>query len=75
MLRSLAVPEGYVLEATDDDIGKCADFLVDDRDWTVRYIVADTSRWLRGRRVLLSPAQIGRPDWEMRRIPVSLTRE
>ncbi|MCF7989598.1 MAG: hypothetical protein K9M02_04060 [Thiohalocapsa sp.] len=75
MLRSLAVPEGYVLEAIDDDIGKCADFLFDDRDWAVRYLVADTSRWLHGRKVLISPAQIGRPDWETRRIPVLLTRE
>jgi hypothetical protein len=73
MLRSLVEPEGYKLDASDGAIGHCRDFLFDDQDWTVRYMVADTGGWLSGRKVLISPAQLGQPDWERRRLPVSLT--
>jgi hypothetical protein len=75
MLRSLREPEGYKLEASDGPIGRCSDFLFDDRDWTVRYMVADTGGWLTGRRVLISPAQLGEPDWDHRRLPVVLTKQ
>jgi len=29
--------------------------LLDDRHWTIRYLVADTGNWLTGRQVLISP--------------------
>lgn len=74
MLRSLAEPEGYRLEALDGDIGHCHDFLFDDELWTLRYMVADTGGWLSGRKVLISPAQLESPDWERQRMPVTLTK-
>lgn len=74
MLRSLTLPEGYRLTALDGEIGRCHDFLFDDAQWTVRYMVADTGRWLPGRKILISPAFLERPDWDARRFPVRLTR-
>lgn len=74
MLRSLNDIRGYTLHATDGDIGRAADFLFDDRDWAVRYLVADTGRWLRGRLVLLSPVALRQADWASRRLHVDLTR-
>ena len=75
MLRSLKEIKGYRLEATDGEIGRCDDFLLDDRSWTVRYMVADTGKWLPGRRVLVSPIALGEPDWQSKHFPVRLTRE
>ncbi len=75
MLRSMEELEGYVLAATDGEIGRCKDFLFDDRHWVVRYMVADTGKWLPGRRVLISPISLGDPDWESRRFPVMLTKD
>ena len=74
MLRSLKEIKGYVLGAQDGDIGRCSDFLFDDRDWTVRYIVADTKKWLPGRKVIISPMSIGDADASSRTLSVSLTR-
>ncbi|MCF7997315.1 MAG: PRC-barrel domain-containing protein [Chromatiaceae bacterium] len=74
MLRSLAEPEGYRLEALNGDIGHCHDFLFDDELWTLRYMVADTGGWLSGRKVLISPAQLESPDWARQRMPVNLTK-
>lgn len=75
MLRSMKDLEGYVLEATDGEIGRCKDFLFDDRQWVVRYMVADTGRWLPGKKVLVSPISIGDPDWQSRHLPVALTKD
>jgi hypothetical protein len=75
MLRSLKDLTDYVLEAEDGEIGRCKDFLFDDRDWTVRYMVADTGKWLPGRKVLISPISLGAPDWESKRFPVRLSME
>ncbi len=75
MFRTLTEIEGFKLDATDGSIGKCKDFLFDDRQWTVRYMVADTGGWLTGRKVLISPAAIQEPAWEEKRLPVDLTRK
>ncbi len=75
MLRSLREIKGFDLRATDGEIGKVADFQFDDVDWTVRYMVAETGNWLLGRRVLISPVELGRPDWDNRRLPIALTQD
>ena len=59
MLRSTEDILGFRLEATDGHIGTVEDFYFDDQVWSIRYLVADTGRWLPGRRVLISPASSG----------------
>lgn len=75
MLRSLKEIKGYELEAADGDIGRCSDFLIEDETWTVRWMVADTRKWLPGRRVLVSPIALGDPAWSESKLPVRMTRE
>jgi len=75
MLRSVNELIGYVLQAKDGEIGRCKDFLWDDENWVVRYMVADTGKWLPGRKVLISPISVGDADWSSRRLPVRLTRK
>jgi hypothetical protein len=75
MLRSVQAITGFVLQAEDGDVGRCKDFLLDDTFWTVRYMVADTGKWLPGRRVLISPISLGQPDWTQGRLPVRLTKK
>jgi hypothetical protein len=74
MLRSVKDLRGYTIRALDGDIGKVHEFYFGDLSWIIRYLVADTGTWLPGRRVLLSPAALGQPDWEMQVLPVSLTK-
>lgn len=75
MLRRLDEIRRYVIDAEDGEIGRCNDFLFDDRQWTIRYMVADTRKWLPGRKVLVSPISLGFPGLMNNRIPVRLTRE
>ena len=74
-MRSIKALRGYTLQAVDGDIGRTKDFLFDDVDWAVRYMVADTGRWIPKRRVLISPISIGEPDWTARRVPVLLSKQ
>jgi hypothetical protein len=76
MLRSLNEIVNYRLQGIDSDIGRCKDFLFDDRSWTVRYMVADTNQWLPGgRKILISPISLGEPDWQNQKFPIKLSRE
>lgn len=75
MLRRMKDLKGFFIGARDGDIGEANDFIFDDKNWTVRYLVADTNRWLPGRKVLISPIVVDQADWEGKRLPVLLTQE
>ena len=74
MLRSAKELLGYELHGTDGQIGHVRDFYFDDAEWRTRYLVADTGNWLPGRKVLVSPASTGEPDWSSHSVPVKLSK-
>jgi hypothetical protein len=65
---------GYHLFANDGEIGHVDDFLIDE-DWTVRYLVVDTSNFIGGKAVLISSADIVNIDSPEKKIHVNLSRE
>lgn len=75
MLRSVKNMVGYQLSARDGKIGSSKDYLFDENQWTVRYLVADTGSWLPGRKVLVSPISLKITDWTSKAIPVDLTKQ
>jgi uncharacterized protein YrrD len=75
MLRSIDDFIGYHIQAQDGDIGKVDNFYFDDREWTIRYLIADTGSWLPGRQVLISPASLGQPEPGSDKFPINLTRD
>jgi len=40
--------KGYQLRRTEGTIGSAREFYFDDLYWSIRYLVADTARWLGG---------------------------
>jgi hypothetical protein len=75
MLRSLKAVHRYTVRAKDGEIGKVHDFYFHDDNWIIRYLVVDTGHWLPGRKVLVPPSALGKPNWEGLTFPVALTRE
>lgn len=75
MLRNLKGMMNYVISARDAEIGPCKDFLFDDEFWIIRYIVADTGKWLSGRKVLIPPVSLAAAEWDNYRLWVDLTKE
>lgn len=74
MLCRMADLMGGPIHATDGDIGSIQDFYFDDGAWVIRYLVADTRRWLPGRLVLISPASIDRGGVRDSGMSVKLTK-
>jgi len=75
MLHKFSKIRGFHIHAMNGEIGHVDDFLLDESTWALRYLVVDTSNWIGGKRVLVSPQVITRLDPERERIDVSLTRE
>ena len=75
MIRSLKDLTDHTFRARDGDAGRVHDFYFDDRTWTVRYLVADTGRWIPGKLVLLAPQAIESIDWRQRDVHLTLTKE
>jgi hypothetical protein len=75
MLKSVVQLQGATIRATDGEIGKVDQFYFDDETWAIRYLVVNTSSWLAGRLVLISPIALGQRDWESKRLDVALTKK
>jgi len=45
-MRSSREVMSYGIEATDGSIGRVEDLLLDDSEWTIRYVVVNTRNWL-----------------------------
>jgi hypothetical protein len=74
MLRSVKSLESFAIGATDGIFGKLKDFYFDDEAWVIRYLVVDTSAWLVGREVLISPYSIGQPNWAGSVLPATISK-
>src|SRR6202795_2234164 len=73
MLHKTSYMRGFHLLATDGEIGHVDDFLVDE-GWNIRYLVVDTSNWIGGKSVLISPAVLDKIDSPEKKIQTTLSR-
>jgi len=74
-LRSVKVVTGYHIHAQDGEIGHVEDFLVEDTDWSVHYLVVDTRNWWPGKRVLISPRSAKEIDWTDKLVYLDVDRQ
>lgn len=73
-LRSTDEVFGYSIHATNGDLGHLDDFLVDEEDWNIRYLVI-TRSWWAGDKVVLAPDWVEAVSWDDERVSVSIPRE
>lgn len=74
-LRSCSEVIGYGIEARDGSIGHLKDFLVDDENWGIPYLVVDKRAWLPGGHVLVLPDEVEEIDAMTRTVRVALSRQ
>jgi uncharacterized protein YrrD len=74
-LRNANEMKGYHIEAADGEIGHVDNFVIDDTDWAIRFIIIKTGGWLSGRKTLVAPQSIKRISWTESKMFVSLTRD
>ncbi len=66
---------GYAIQAADGSIGHVEEWLIDDRDWAIRYLVIDTVNWLPGKKVLVASNWIKHISYDDSMVFVDMTRE
>jgi hypothetical protein len=74
-LRSINAVTGYHIHASDGEIGHIEDFLVEDADWSIHYLVVDTKNWWPGKKVLISPRWAREIDWTDRLVNLHVDRQ
>jgi hypothetical protein len=74
-LRSSSAVRGYRIHAQDGEIGHVEDFILDDGDWSIRYLEVNTRDWLPGKHVLIAPVWIHYIDWREKEVVVNLNRQ
>jgi len=74
-LRSTRKVESYSIQGSDGEVGHVEDFVIDDENWNLVFLIVDTKNWLPGRKVLISPCWIGHIDWEESNVYINLSQE
>lgn len=75
-LRSTHELQSYYVEAHDGEVGHVCDFIGDDENWIIRYMVVDTSEWCPSdMHVLISPDWVEDINWFQVTIQVDLWRD
>ena len=74
-LRSTRDVSGHHIQAMDGEIGHVEDFVIDDENWAIRYLLIDTKNWWPGKKVLVSPRWIDRVSWTESKLFTTLSRQ
>jgi hypothetical protein len=73
-LRSVEAVVGHRVHAVDGVVGHVDDLLIDDADWSIRYVKIDTCGWLPWEIMLIPPRSVRGIDWRARLIRVAIDR-
>ena len=74
-LQSTDAVKGYTIHATDGEIGKVVDYILDDSNWKIDYLVIDTGSWLNSKKVLLSTVWITEIKWDNEVVVVNVSTD
>jgi sporulation protein YlmC with PRC-barrel domain len=74
-LHSANTVIGYYIQARDNDIGHIDDFIIDDETWAIQYMIVETSNWLPGKKVQITPNWVKTISWTEKAVHVDLQRE
>lgn len=74
-LRSAKEVIGYVLTANDGKAGTVYDFIINDTNWEIRYIVGDIGKWIPGRKIIISPRWLDEVQWARKCVCAALDSE
>jgi len=74
-LRSIEAVTGYHIHASDGEIGHVEDFLLEEEDWSIRYLVVDTKNWWPGKKILISPRSVREINWMDNLVNLNVDRQ
>lgn len=72
-LRSTAELEGYRVAASDGEVGRVSDFIVEDDTWAIRYLRIKPTAEIRAESLVISPHWVYEINWFESTIQLSMT--
>jgi len=72
-LRDTGRVIGYHVHASNGDIGHINDFIIDDKDWHIKFVVVDTHNWFGGIKVLIPVSHIKAFEWLESKLVLDIT--
>jgi len=72
-LRSIEKVVGYHVKASDGTIGTIGDFLIDDANWNIYFIVVDTGNWLSGKSLMISTETVKDIKWDISEVILDIS--
>lgn len=67
-LRSAREVSGYQVHTTDAEIGRIDDLILEDANWSIRYLAVNTGSWFSGQKLMLSTRWSGSISWSHRQV-------
>ena len=66
---------GYHIHATDGDIGHVDDFIIDDNNWTIRFLVVNTTNMVSEKRTVISHAYVQGVRWSSDSVYLNISKK
>ena len=67
--------DGYGVHAKDGNIGHIEDFIIDEKTWSIRYLVIGTRNWWPSKKVVIPPQWIDSIGWADSKVVLDLTQD
>jgi len=74
-LRSTQALNGYHIETSEGAVGHVTDFMMDDKSWTICFLVVETGHWFSGKEIVIPPKQIDSISYWESKVFVNASRE
>ena len=74
-LRSTKTIMGYHIHASDGDFGHVSDFILDDANWQIMYLVVDSHSWFGGKQFLIETGTIKEIQWENSKVILNISTD
>ncbi|MEO8820650.1 MAG: PRC-barrel domain-containing protein [Ginsengibacter sp.] len=72
-LRSTRTIMGYDIHASDGDFGHVSDFIFDDANWQIMYLVVAPNNWFGGKQFLIETETIKEIQWENSKVILNIS--
>ena len=74
-LRSVKEVCAYDVKATDGDLGRVNDMIMEDANWVIRFMAVSTGSWFSGQKLLLPTRLVGSISWSHRHVLLAQSRD
>ncbi|MEO7044461.1 MAG: PRC-barrel domain-containing protein [Ferruginibacter sp.] len=73
-LRSTKAITDYHIHAVDGDFGHITDFIVDDSNWKIMFLVVDSHNWFGGKKYLVETDAVKEIQWDNSKVILNITK-